>query len=180
MNWLIKLTKKYPLHVDAGILIVGFTLGANFFLFIKITGLDDVGIVLSNRSSFHWSLPTIVGLVIGHGFAYIEFNILPEIAKQLSLWQLVFAKVGIYTLLITSSVFSVQLVVSLLFNGTPFNEAIDEIKTFIPSGMFLSLYIYLMLTGVALNFFRAMGNRFGHGIIIDYLRGKYREPMEED
>ena len=38
----------------------------------------------------------------------------------------------------------------------------------------------MKLLGATLNFMRAIGNRFGHGIIFNYLMGKYRMPIEED
>lgn len=55
----------------------------------------------------------------------------------------------------------------------------QQAGSFIASPTFITLFIFLILLGITLSFIRTVGNRFGHGILINYLLGKYREPIEE-
>ena len=177
----LRFFKRYPRQVDAAILIFGFTIGANFYIFFKLSGLDDQGMgVLLGQYGFHWALPTLVGIVIGIGFGLLEFGLFNTLWGRLSRLKLFLIKIITHSLVVVMSAVIAHTVVAVLVHGDPFPGAFAKAKLYIGTDIFLSLYIYLMLLGVTLNFLRAIGNRFGHGIIFNYLMGKYRTPIEED
>ncbi|MEM1137782.1 MAG: adenylate/guanylate cyclase domain-containing protein [Bacteroidota bacterium] len=178
---MIKLIKKYPKQTDIFILILGFSIGANFFVFFKMVGLDELGIQINARlNDYHWSTPTLTGIMIGLGFSALEYRIFPYLSPKLKAYQLFILRFITFSVSIVLSLISVNLIVDVLFLGHTFNYAIKEISWFLKTALFLNLFLYLMFLGVSLNFIRAIGNRFGHGILINYILGKYREPVEEN
>ena len=173
--------QRYPKQVDAAILILGFTVGANLYIFLKFSGLNERNITfLLEKHGFHWIIPTLAGIVIGTGFAVLEFRLFQILTTRINRLKLFLLKIFTFSLVIVASAVLVHISVAVLVRENDLSLAFEKTRLFIRSDIFFSLYIYLMLLGAALNFFRALGNRFGHGIIFNYLLGKYRMPIEED
>ncbi len=180
MNKLRALVRDNPEWVDAAILILGFALGANLFIFFKTSGITEAYMEsLFDSYRFHWATPTIAGIVIGSGFAILEFSIIPKWNIR-SIALLIPLRLVAFTLVILISTLLVQVIIGSVFQGHSFSSTWGLLKRFVPTDLFLSLYIYLMLLGLVLNFIRAVGNRFGPGLLVNYISGKYRQPMEED
>lgn len=176
---LLRLVKKYPRQFDAAILILGFIIGANLFIFFKRSGLDDISLthVFSNYG-FHFITPTLAGLTIGAAFFTLEFNLFKRLNRQ-SRALVLLIKFILTSFIILLNLFALAIFVNILLNGERFDQSIYKAMSFVTSEVFFSLYVYLMILSIALNFFKALGNQFGHGIIINYLLGKYRVPVEE-
>lgn len=177
----IWLSKKYPLQFDAAILIFGFTLGTNFFIVFKLGGLDsDMAEKLMSQNNFHWSVPTFAGVIIGIAFFFLENAFFSRFTNRMKRKTLFFFKFFVFALaIITSSVF-VQTLVKIIASDFGLVEALQSSLQFVLTEIFLTLFLYLMILGVALNFFKELGNRYGHGILLNYFLGKYREPREEN
>ena len=177
-----KIIKKYPKETDAVILTLGFVVGIDLFIFLKVSGLDEFGLKMSADRGFHWAIPNFAGLVVGGIFVILEFKVFPKLSRILPKPGLTVLIVRFVTstLAIVIAVIIVGVVMDMLILGHGFRQAFFDSLYFLKSGVFFSIYIFLMLLSMALNFFRAIGNRFGHGILINYAMGKYREPLEED
>lgn len=180
MYRLLRVVKKYPRQFDAAILISGFIIGANLFTFFKSSGLSDSSINrIFNDNGYHVISPTLAGLAIGVGFYTLEFNLFSRLKRHPRLLVLLL-KFFLTSLIILASLFLMAIVINVLFNRGDFAETLDMAIGFVTSEVFFSLYVYLMILSIALNFLQALGNQFGHGIIINYLLGKYRVPVEEN
>ncbi|TRX62542.1 adenylate/guanylate cyclase domain-containing protein [Fulvivirga sp. M361] len=176
-----KLIKKFPKQVDAALLIAGFALGANFFVYLKMTGLEEIGMRVGTDSTpFHWSTPTLSGLLIGWLLSMLEFRILPKMPVRRSPHMKIIVRVIIFSIIIILSLIVVHTVTDLVFLHQSLENSWMETRQFLASALFQTLFVYLMLLGLAINFLRAMGNRFGHGILLNYFIGKYQEPVEEN
>lgn len=177
---LLNLLKKYPKQIDAAILIIGFILGANFLIFLKMSGLDDSNQeMLFGQHGYHFLTPSIAGFTIGIMLYLLEFSFFSRLKGHTRKW-ISFIRFGIVSLVIISSTIVIQTVVNLIIHSENFKSSWQGSLDLIRTEIFFSVFIYMVLLWVALNFFRELGNRFGHGIIINYLTGKYREPVEED
>ena len=176
-----KLIKKYPQETDEAILIIGFILGMNLFLFLKTAGLDEFGFEMP-RGGFHWALPTLAGAGVGMAIAFFEFRVFPHVSRLVPrpALTMVIVRFVTFTLSIVLGIAIIGILSDVLFEGHSFKSAFLEVRTFLKSGIFISLYIFLMLLSVGINFFRALGNRLGHSVLISYAMGKYKEPTEED
>lgn len=178
---IIWLSRKYPWQFDAAMLIFGFTLGTNFFIFFKLSGIDkEITEKIMSDNGFHWAVPTLAGIMIGIVFFFLENAFFGRYVNRMKRKTRFFFKFLVYALAITASSVFVQTIVKIMTSPQNLPEALMSSVVFIQSEMFLTLFIYLMILGVALNFFKEIGNRYGHGILLNYFLGKYREPREED
>ena len=177
---MVELLKKYPKQVDAIILIFGFIIGANLFIFFKTSGMNEESIAfLFDLRGFHPTVPTAAGLIIGVAFYFLEFRFFKNFSTHHRPWSLAI-KFVVFSIVIILTAALLQCAVSLLVRNLELNTSLTSAWQFIHTDIFFSLYVYLILLGITLNFFRELGNRFGHGIIFNYLSGKYREPVEEN
>ena len=176
-----KFIKKYPQETDEAILIIGFILGMNLFLFLKAAGLEEFGFEIP-RGKFHWTLPTLAGAGVGMAFAFLEFKVFPYLPQWFPRSAVAKATIRfvISSLCIVLCMAVIGIATGIIIDGYSWRLAFFETETFLKSGIFVSLYLFLMLLSVGINFFRALGNRLGHSILISYALGKYKEPTEED
>lgn len=180
MNNLVKTIKKYPKQTDAAILIIGFIVGANLFIFFKKTGIDPTSLdAMFEERGFHPLIPTIAGLLIGVTFYFLEFRFFKKRWPYSRSWSFIL-KFIIFSIVIILASLLIQSFTNYLTGRSTLSDAFVQASYFIGTDLFFSLYVYLILLGITLNFFRELGNRFGHGIIFNYLSGKYREPVEEN
>lgn len=176
-----KFVKKFPKQIDIALLVVGFSLGANFFAYLKFAGLEEIGAQISvDQVKFHWLTPSLAGFLIGIGFSLLEYRVFPKLSSKLSHIVLILLRMGTFSIAIVSSLVIVHVLTNVIFHGHSVAVSLGLTLQLIMSSLFPPLFIYLMFLGMALNFVRAIGNRFGHGILFNYLVGKYREPVEED
>ena len=176
-----QLVKRYPKQIDIALLVMGFSVGANFFAYLKLSGLQEIGAEMpANLDGFHWLTPSLAGFLIGIGFSLLEYHVFPPLSSKVSHSSLILLRVGTFSISIVLSLVAVHALTNILIQGHSPAVSAELTRQFLRSSLFPSLFIYLMFLGIALNFIRAIGNRFGHGILLNYLVGKYREPVEED
>ncbi|MCG8310051.1 MAG: adenylate/guanylate cyclase domain-containing protein [Cytophagales bacterium] len=176
---MFRLIEKYSKQIDGAILILGFVFGANLFIFFRQSGIDETTrSIMFGRYGFHFLTPTIGGIVIGVTIFWLEYRFFKNLAHYDRRWIFVL-KFMVISGVVVLSVIVLQTGVNIIAWGSTLMQALRKSWGFISSGTFLSLYVYLILLSITINFFRELGNRFGHGIIINYLIGKYREPVEE-
>ena len=177
VNWI----KKYPKQADVCLLVTGFALGANLFAFFKISGLSELGLSIQSMPyKFYWHLPTTSGVVTGILFSLWEYRVYLSYQGKLPYYQAILVRLTALAFSIIMGVGLVLLVSGMLFSGYSSQQAWQYTYQFLRSPIFLPLCIYMVLFGVAINFVRALGNRFGHGILLNYIIGKYRQPVEEE
>ncbi|MBV6646134.1 MAG: adenylate/guanylate cyclase domain-containing protein [Cyclobacteriaceae bacterium] len=176
---LLALGDRYPKQADFVLLILGFSLGANFFMLLKFEELEEIRVML-DRSHFdiHLINPSLSGILIGLGINLLESRIIPKI--NMGYWFNILLRFVLFSLLILGCIALVHMSSSLLFSDAGFFYSIHSYLFFINTPLFFTLYIYLLMLGISINFFRVIGNLFGHGIIFNYVMGKYREPIEEN
>ncbi|MBV6647437.1 MAG: adenylate/guanylate cyclase domain-containing protein [Cyclobacteriaceae bacterium] len=177
---MLSLIKKYPKQADVALLVIGFSLGANLFVYLKLAGLNELGIyVPAEVYDINWVAPTFSGLLIGLGFSFLEYRLFPMLSSRLAHLWMSLLRLITFSCCIVGSLVLVHTLADLVVFGQILRSA-QETWAFLTGTLFITLYLYLMILGLALNFFRAIGNRFGHGILVNYIVGKYREPVEED
>ena len=177
---MLAFVKKYPKQIDAFILILGFVIGSNLLTFFKQAGLDEeIRQMIFEAHGFHYLTPTIAGFIIGVTLFWLEYVLFRKLIYWDRRWVLLTKFLVVSMLIVLTSVF-IQTFVNWLVNGMNVQDSFMASWYFVRTDIFMSVYVYLMLLGVTLSFFRELGNRFGHGIILNYILGKYREPVEED
>ena len=179
---MVDFLRKYPKEVDVAILIIGYIIGINLFLFLKMAGLDELGLTLTgeNERPKNYVMPSVVGLFIGLAFYFWEYKVYPSISKTAPRGLRFIYRFCGATLIITVVFLTLFTLMNMVLEGISVKESWVATVGFLYSGLFLSIYIFLMLLSITLHFFREIGNRYGHGILVNYLLGKYHEPVEEN
>ena len=175
-----RLIRKYPQQVDVALLILGFTLGANYFALLRISGLWEIAADFSLADmGFHWSTPTVAGLLMGTSMSWLEFRVLPRLLWGRPRYQKVPLRMVTFFLAILLNAVLVLVGTGVIIYGHPLAQSVALAQNFIFSTFFVTLLVFLMLLGITLSFLRAVSSRFGPGILINYILGHYQEPREE-
>ncbi|WKN45638.1 adenylate/guanylate cyclase domain-containing protein [Tunicatimonas pelagia] len=175
---MLYLLKKYPKQTDTALLILGFVIGMNFLAYVKYAGVDWQ-YFYQLHPSFLLITPTLEGLVLGTTLAVMEHVLFKRFYVRFS-----YSQALLMHIIITAIVIVITLLVGEIFNQIVFNKqdwgiALPTAWQFIQSPLNASLFAYSLALATLLNFFRQLGNHFGHSIILDFITGKYVRPQEE-
>lgn len=174
-------TQKYSKQIDVILVILGFTIGINYFTLLRLGGFREIGVNFSLADyGIHWSIPTINGLLIGVSLSFLEFNVFPRLLVGVRRHTRFFVRAGVFLLVIVLNATLLNIMSQVFFFNHSLAYSVQQAYLFLSSSTFTAMVIFLLLLGTALSFFRSVGNRFGHGILINYLSGKYHEPVEEN
>ncbi|MEM9830531.1 MAG: adenylate/guanylate cyclase domain-containing protein [Bacteroidota bacterium] len=175
---MLYLLKKYPRQTDTALLILGFVIGMNFLAYVKYAGVDWQ-YFYQIHPSFLLVTPTLEGLVLGTILVVMEYILFKQLYVRYS-----YSHALLMHLIIIAVVIAITLLVGELFNQVVFNKqrwdvALPTAWQFLQSPLSMSLFAYSLALATLLNFFRQLGNHFGHSIILDFITGKYVRPQEE-
>lgn len=169
--------------IDNGIILLFFIVGANFFIFLKTTGMENLVFKFDpsreiNIINAHIRV-SIGGLLIGSIILIHEKYIHPLVTTGMSfylkrlIWHF---DIAFIIILLTFSVFFIADIVEGDFN---FNEPFQNAFSFISTGLFLSFFIYYYFLSMVLSFLRRLRDTFGQHVFFNYLIGRYAQPIEE-
>lgn len=175
---MIRFFKKYPKQTDAVLLVLGFVIGMNFMAIMKLAGMQpDPG--YTDSSSFHSSIPTLLGLTVGLALVVAEYALFDRLYSTLAHWQVIIIRLVITAVLIVSGVLSVAVAYRMVYSQLPFKVAFGQATDFLQTPLALSFVVYMLFLSILLNFFRQLGNHFGHGLIFNFITGRYSQLQEE-
>ncbi len=167
------------------ILILLFVAGANFFIFLKMTGIENPAIVINSRISEPSSILhlriSIGGAVIGMLILWYESYIHPKVTKRFSslLFRRLVWQVGV-AFIILIPIFVLNIFFGIVENDYSLEMAIKESIGFIATGLFLSFFVYYYFLSILVSFLRRLHKSFGQHVFYNYLIGRYTEPLEEN
>ncbi|WGK66241.1 adenylate/guanylate cyclase domain-containing protein [Croceiramulus getboli] len=164
-------------------ILLFFVGGCNLFVYFKTAGLTDIFSNLDNRpfppAEAHIKA-TLGGLLYGIKVIWFESRGLPWISGLLNRnYRRVIWVVGI-PLLIFSTVIQIQLFYDIAIRGMSLKQAFDASLAFISSGIFLSFLVHCFFLSIALSFIRQLRIYFGETVFLNYLTGKYANPLVEE
>ena len=161
------------------LLIVVYIAGLIFFRVLMLLGTSDKAWMEKLPSHVINLGIAMMGTVVGTGMAFIEFRIFPRMASlSTPAFMALRAFVTIATIIL--GVAFVHQTFFMLYFGKPFGLAYAETLNFLQTGVFWSLFLYLLLFSVTLNMVKVVHHHIGPNTFMNYLTGKYRIPKEED
>lgn len=166
--------------IDNLIIIFGFMIGPNLFMYLKSAGLEDLTSLGFPPGNARYIVPLISGLLIGGILLYLEHFVLNDYEKKWPNGFNLLVRLVVSTIVIVVVVLVVQIAVDCAICNVSFEEALNGAFGFIYSDLFLSIYIFLIILSISLNFLTQIGRWLGYSVIFDYLTGKFREPREEE
>ena len=175
---MMKILPKYAKQFDVVLLIIGHVVGFNMFVALKLIGINEEFFNLS-EFEFNWALPTISSLLIGISLAILNFNLFDSLSKKYKFFIYIFFRRIISLIVIISWIYIIKSIKSYI-DGYNIEKVIQQSNQFIISPIALSIYFVMLILSEVLNFFRLLGNHFGHGILFNFIIGKYKQPQEEE
>ncbi|WP_411894341.1 adenylate/guanylate cyclase domain-containing protein [Winogradskyella sp. A2] len=152
-----------------------------FFIAIRYNGLieelaiytdEDLGLPIFA----YYKYGLILGLLIGVFYALIEYLFDEHISKKLSLG---------FSLITKSFVYLILIIIVLSLMSFRIEEQIDidlpnEKGWWRTDPFFWNTVIYFVSASIVFSFIRIANDKFGRGMFINILLGKYRKPREEE
>ncbi|MEL6810710.1 MAG: adenylate/guanylate cyclase domain-containing protein [Bacteroidota bacterium] len=174
-----KSLKEYGKQVIRSMIF--WTIALVLYSIFRFYGLREFhGIVVNTDFQEILRMPNILrlfalsGLLMGFLFAHIEFFFEKYASKRLAIGALILLKTLLYlfTIILVSSL--VRSLISLKFEidveaAGPLWE--DEI--------FISTLLYVLLVSVVFSFIKIANEKFGKGVFLKMLLGRYKKPQEE-
>jgi len=114
------------------------------------------------------------GLLMGFTFAHIEFFVEKYASKRLSIGLLILFKTFLYlfTVIIVSTI-------AKSFISMRFGIDVDAAGPLWEDEIFKSTLLYVFLVSVVFSFIKIANEKFGKGVFLKMLMGRYKKPQEE-
>jgi adenylate cyclase len=120
------------------------------------------------------------GIFLGSIFGILNLIIRSkqEMIRRKSYGRFIFYYSVTHIMLTILGIFCVGVISELIVNGKITNHTINQIKMFVRSSDFIKIIIFTYLVSAGIILFQIINQKFGPGVLLDLLLGKYRNPKE--
>ncbi len=179
-----RITFKYPLFTHLSIqinfwIIAHLFFGAINYLLVRSLSSEFV-LVVQNSIFSNFILALILGVLYGTFFGMIEYYLENSFFRSKSLGR-VFILKGILSFIVFLILFSIirfvlfERMIAPMFNANHI-ELNDQSWKYI----FWLFFIYTFFMNLFISFINQMNKKFGPGVLLPLLLGRYRSPKEEE
>ncbi len=165
------------------LLILLFVGGANLFIFIKTSGVEEVWFSFSPERAVDISKAyvrvSISGAVIALFILLYESYLHPYITRNFSFLKKLIVWQADTAIIITLPIVVVFTIAEMIDEGYAFAKAISNTFNFLLSGLFISYFIYYYTLSSLISFLRRLRKTFGQYVFYNYITGKYAQPIED-
>ncbi|MEO0469268.1 MAG: adenylate/guanylate cyclase domain-containing protein [Bacteroidota bacterium] len=136
----------------------------------------------SNPYQFSLFTPAILSLLAGLLFGALEVFYLNKLYQKTSLFRKVLLKTGIYFSGLVITTMGILIVINLLQSDL----SLSDKQLWIQAGNFfnkLSFWSLILYFTIALSlpaFYNEVSDNIGQGVLLNFLTGKYHQPIEEE
>ena len=162
--------------------VLFWTIAFSLFIFIRFVAYGEeqeaVQSINTNTSDvFSWlHFGLILGFFIGTIYAIIEFLFERIIIKNIYLGLSIILKTIIYLFVL---LFSFLFVIELAETEMDI-DLVNDVSWWFDNGLFWVVISYFFLSSFIFQFIKIANEKFGRGVLINMLTGKYRTPVEEE
>ncbi|HUM46754.1 MAG TPA: adenylate/guanylate cyclase domain-containing protein [Chitinophagales bacterium] len=162
--------------------IICWTVAAWLYMVYRVAGLAEyerIRVIEPIRYNVVFIQSTIAGLAIGFILGILDIFLAHSKMRKRSFGFLVMMKGLIY-------IGSIILVISLihfitgLFDGLSIQEEMWKLREFYQQGFLVSILVYALFISFLISFIKQVNQKFGPGILVPMLLGKYYKPLQED
>lgn len=134
---------------------------------ISVTEINNLNLILG-------------GLFLGTIFGLLNLYIKKkqERLRKKSYGRIIFYYSITHIILTIITIFIVGSVSELIIRGEISRETFLEIRKFVRSGEFWRILVFTYLVSAGIILFQIINQKFGPGVLLDLLLGKYRQPKE--
>jgi len=161
--------------------VLFWTIAFSLFIFIRFVAYGEeqeaVQIINGNTSDvFSWlHFGIILGVLIGTIYTIIEFVFERIITKSIYLGLSILFKTIIYLFVL---LFSFLFIIELAEIEMDI-DLVNDIYWWFDNGIFWVVISYFFMSSLIFQFIKLANEKFGRGVLINMLTGKYRKPVEE-
>ena len=174
--------KKIRPLLEYMIILLFFVGGCNLFIYFKTAGLNNVFLDLGNRPfnpvEAHIKA-TIGGMFYGLVLIGFETLIYPKLGHYLKRGQRRFFWLLSIPLLIVGSIVIINAAYNHYLLHKYWEESMAMALAFVKSSLFVSFLVYGIFMSLAVSFVRQLRINFGETVFLNYLYGKYSNPLVE-
>lgn len=161
--------------------MVFWSIAMVLYSIFRFYGLGDFqGITINNGYKEVLQMPHLLrlfafsGMLMGFIFAHIEFFFEKYASKKLSIGLLILLKTFLYlvTVIIVSTIAK-----SLI--SIKFGIDVDATGPLWEDEIFKSTLVYVLLVSIVFSFIKIANEKFGKGVFLKMLLGRYKKPQEE-
>ena len=174
----------YQILSENILLILLFIGGANLFIYLKTSGLDNIGSLLSS-AKVSYTLPeiymevSILGFFVGIQIITFQIYLTPILQRYCNMWLLPWIWItSILTIILINGILIHSFVLNVKHNIN-FDVALQNSYVFITSKIYKSFTIYFFIVGFLVSFLRQLRQNFGEAVFLNYIFGKYSNPLVE-
>jgi adenylate cyclase len=162
------------LGVIAGILLV----------LIKFTGLEDFEMYVTLKRSIRYDLliPQVIGasIILGIILGVADTFIVDKLKERKSFGIIILLKSFTYLLTFLIVLMIAAGINNIFIKGMSFQKMLNNSLGFFTNRMYLSILLYMGVVSVIGSFIREINNKFGPGVLLQMILGKYHKPKQEE
>jgi len=162
--------QKNNLRVTRQIVLAGILLGVGFIFFGYGT-----------KHIYPYIGGIAVGTLTGLTISILELYILPIGARKIRFYWLLLIKSVFYLIMITAIIINVVVISRLIRLDMSFTEVLRDpnFHYYLTEGSFKLEVVYTLAFALVINFTRMMGRKMGKGMLANYVKGSYYNPVHE-
>ncbi len=123
----------------------------------------------------------VIGFIVGSSSAIVELYIFVKFRQRFSFGVLLVVRTLFYVVLISCTVIYVGAMHESFMKSITLSETFEtkEFRTFM-RGEFFQILAYALAMSFAVNFVRQVNRLLGHNALLDFITGKYHQPIAEE
>ena len=175
--------KRFETAIEYAFIVLAFIVGANLFVYLKTSGLNDLGALFQNVNISYkltevYTEVTLLGLVLGLQIIGLQSKVMPYLYRRTVLYKFLWSLIMIILVLINGM--CIHFLYSSLWLELDSTLAWSYSVQFVTTDIFLSFTIYFFMIGVLVSFLRQLRYNFGEAVFYNFILGKYNTPKEEE
>ncbi len=155
----------------------------NLYMVARIVGLEEfksIEVIESIRYHVAFIQATIAGIIIGIILGLIDSYLIQKSKSKRSFSFLVLTKGIIYITAIIAVIAFILIITDLAIDQSGFRKTINHLTEFFQKGFLFSMLIYALVISFLVSFIKQVNTKFGPGVLIPFIFGKYYKPRQED
>jgi len=163
--------------------IVCWVIAANLYMEARVVGLEDmkrVNLIEPIRFVVAFSQATAAGLIIGIILGIADVLLAGSNIRKRTFGFLVLTKAIIYISIIVVVITAVYAVTDLLVDKQSLQQTERDLLAFFHQRFLLSIIIFSLFTSFMVSFLKQVNQKFGPGIMVPLIFGKYYKPKQEE
>lgn len=165
--------------IEYGIIVLFFVIGCILFVYLKTAGINTKLSGLSFTLKEIYFKASLGGILIGFKLLFIESKTIPFLSRYFVFWKRRLIWIFLVVLAITMTGLEINLVYVIVFEGYGIKSGLELAMEEVTSGVFSSFVVHSFFLSVVMSFVRMLRLNFGETVFLNYLKGKYSNPLVE-